>query len=141
MNILLCVYGTLKQGFQRSQFLRDQRYLGVCKTTSEYGMYAYGGYPALVDDKLAVASEVTADSQIYGELYEVDENCIVLLDQVEGVDDGLFFRQNINLQEISFFRLPLSQECWEMVESKQAQAYFFRRSVKGAANCGSFWSK
>jgi len=141
MNILLCVYGTLKQCFQRSQFLRDQRYLGVCKTTPEYGIYAYGGFPALVDSNLAQSSDVKANSHIYGELYEVDENCLVLLDDIEGVGDGLFFRQTLNLQEINFFRLPLTQECWNMVEAKKAEAYFFKRSVKGAANCGSFWSK
>lgn len=141
MSVLLFVYGTLKSGYSRHHYLKEQRYLGVAKTTPEYGMYAYGGFPALLNKKMADDAKVAADKSVYGELYEVNDDCLIQLDLVEGVDDELFSRQLISLEEFNFVRLPLDQSTWQMIENKQAQGYLFRRSVSGAANSGAFWPR
>lgn len=131
---LLFVYGTLKKGFSRSSYLSTQKYLGIAKTTSDYAMFAYGGYPALV--KL----EKSSDSFIYGELYEVDHNCLEAVDHVEGVNTGLFERRTINLDSVNLTHLPSDPFVFESVQKKQAEAYFFLRSIDGAKNCGACWT-
>jgi len=138
---LLFVYGTLKQGFSRNQALKDQRYLGTAKTAPVYGMYAYGGFPALVDFKLAEESEVSASNSIFGEVYEVTDTCILEIDKIEGVEFNLFERKIVEIKSFTLLRLPLFQESWNHIEKNTAQAYLFRRNLKGAANCGSFWAR
>ena len=141
MATLLFVYGTSKDGFSRANALREQRYIGTAKTTNEYGIYTHGGFPALVDKELATASNVEAKNGIYGELYEVDDNCLVDLDKIEGVQFDLFERKNVNFEQIHLLRLPFHQSTFDLLDNKQAQAYFFKRSVTGCADCGSFWSR
>ena len=141
MATLIFVYGTLKDGFSRSNALASQRYIGTAISTEGYGMYAHGGYPALVDKTLAEASNVVAAKQIYGELYEVDDICLQKLDKIECVDVDLFERKIIHLDLINMTRLPFFQNSFDLLNNKQAQAYFFKRSVSGCANCGSFWPR
>jgi gamma-glutamylcyclotransferase (GGCT)/AIG2-like uncharacterized protein YtfP len=141
MATLLFVYGTLKDGFSRSSALKDQRYIGTAKTTKEYGMYAHGGFPALVDNQLAATSNVEAKNSIYGELYEVDDNCLIALDKIEGVEFDLFGRKIVNLEQFYLLRLPFYQSTFDLLDGKKSQAYFFRRSVTGCADCGSFWAR
>ena len=139
--MLVFVYGTLKSGFSRNHALNGQRYLGTAQTEPEYGMYAYGGFPGMVDKSQADQSQVQASSSIYGELYEVDEECVKSLDKIECVDSDLFERKPINLKELHLTRLPLFQNTFDFIEKRQAYAYIFRRSVAGCADCGSFWSR
>jgi len=141
MSVLLFVYGTLKSGFSRNIYMKEQRYLGTAITTPEYGMFAYGGYPALLNKTLADAAGVSAESAVYGEVYEVNDECLVQLDLVEGVEDDLFSRQVVNICQFNLARLPLDQNTFQFIENKQAQAYLFRRDVLGAANSGSFWPR
>lgn len=133
------VYGTLKRGFSRHSVLKDQKYLGIAKTEAKYAMCAYGGYPALVDDKLAEKSNLVADKAVFGELYEVDESCIVELDIIEGVEHGLFERKDVALDEITLVGLPISQAGWDSVTKKTASAYLFLRKLNGAADCSPIW--
>lgn len=141
MSILIFVYGTLKNGFSRSNALASQRYLGTAETLPEYGMFAYGGYPALVDAELAKNSKVEAINSVYGELYEIDEICAQSLDKIEGVEFDLFERKIVNLNHLHLMRLPVFQSTFDLLEQKKAHAYFFKRNVSGCANCGSFWSR
>jgi len=139
--MLLFVYGTLKNGFSRQGALSGQRYLGTAQTKQNYGMFTHGGYPAMVDEKLAEQSNVQATKSLYGELYEVDEICLQNLDKIEGVDFDLFERKIVELEYLHLMRLPIFQNTFNLLEKKQAQAYFFKRSVTGCADCGSFWSR
>jgi gamma-glutamylcyclotransferase (GGCT)/AIG2-like uncharacterized protein YtfP len=141
MSILLFVYGTLKQGFSRHQALSGQRYLGTATTKSEYAMYTLGGYPCLLNKSLCEKRGVEANTFVYGELYEVDQECLSELDRIEGVEYDLFERLPVNIESFNFTRLPLAKSVWNGVDNKQAYAYFFKQEIKGAANCGSYWHK
>jgi gamma-glutamylcyclotransferase (GGCT)/AIG2-like uncharacterized protein YtfP len=136
---LVFVYGTLKRGFVRHHALREQRYIGIARTEPKYGMFGYGGYPALVDETLAEASGITAKTRIFGELYEVDDACMQELDKIEGTDRGLFERRDIDLGEITMTTLPSDDAVWGGLTRKVAQAYFFKKKLAGAGDCGPLW--
>lgn len=138
---LIFVYGTLKRGFSRNSALRNCRYLGVARTIPAYGMYAYGGFPALVDKTLADSSNIQATTAIFGELYEVDDLTMVELDKIECVDQNLFQRLDVSLDVVTLMTLPISKEAWKRLADKVAQAYFFKRDLSGAADCGSLWTQ
>ena len=141
MSVLLFVYGTLKCGFSRNYALNGQLYLGTARTTPEYGMYTTGGYPALLNQKLAETNQVKAEDSIYGELWEVDDECIMKIDKIEGTDVNLFERLPIDITEINLTRLPLSKSAWNLVQNKKAHAYLFKQPVHGASCCGEYWSR
>lgn len=136
---LIFVYGTLKQGFSRHHYIKEQKYLGIARTEPKYAMFAYGGFPALVDEKLAALSNHTATNKIYGELYQVDDMCMRQLDIIEGTDEGLFERKNISLLDITLTGLPTNDGVWKKIAEKTAQAYFFKQNLKGAADRGTLW--
>lgn len=138
---LVFVYGTLKKGFVRNNILREQNYIGIAKTEPKYGMYGYGGYPALVNKELAKISEVAAENAIFGELYEVDDNCMIDLDKIEGVDKGLFERKAIDLETITLSNLPTCPAVWGCVTRKTANAYFFKKKLNGAGDLGCLWTQ
>ena len=138
---LMFIYGSLKRGFNRHNILRDQRYIGVARTTANYAMFGYGGFPALVDQDLAEVSGVTATNNIFGELYEVDDACMMELDKIEGVDRGLFDRKEISLDSITMVGLPMSEDVWRRVASKRAVAYFFKLKLNGAGDVGVLWTQ
>ena len=53
-------------------------------------MYDYGGFPAVVS--------VSKNGRgIEGELWEIDAGLLTQLDQLEGVDQGLYERSTVNL--------------------------------------------
>ena len=136
---LIFVYGTLKRGFSRGSVLREQRYIGIARTEAKYGIFGYGGYPALVDDVLAEASGVVASNRIYGELYEVEDSCMQELDKIEKTDIGLFERRDIALSEITMTSLPTDAAVWGSITRKSAQTYFFKKNLNGAGDCGPIW--
>mgnify|MGYP003336220795 FL=1 len=141
MSVLLFVYGTLKQGFSRHHAVSGQRYLGTAKTKSEYCMYTLGGYPCLLNKRLAEKRGVEANTFVYGEVYEVTQECLTDLDKIEGVEFDLFERLPVEIDSFTFVRLPLSKTVWQSVENKQACAYLFKQEINGAANCGSYCHK
>lgn len=138
---LLFVYGTLKRGFPRNHALKNARYLGIARTTPSYGMYAYGGFPALVDQVLAEASSVKAENVIYGELYEVDDADLTVIDIIEGTDRGLFERREVKLSDTTLTSLPANDQVWVNLINKTAKTYFFKRNLNGAADNGMLWTQ
>ena len=136
---LVFMYGTSKRGFSRNSALREQRYIGIAKTEPKYGIFGYGGFPALVDDVLAEASGVVAGKKIFGELYEVDDACMQELDKSEGTAKGLFERRDIYLGEITMTSLPTDEATWGSLTRKVAQSYFFKKKLAGAGDCGPLW--
>ena len=110
------VYGTLKRGGCRSHVLQGQRLLGPARTTAKYRVYDTGSYPALVkadDDGI----------EIEGELWEVDEACLEVLDSIEGIPT-LYDRQPVELQ------YPAADD---------NQTYIYCQSVSDMPDCGSRW--
>ena len=85
MKHRLFVYGTLKRGQGRSALLAGQTFLGEARTEPHYRLYSNGAFPCLVEAEDGVS--------IQGELWKVDDACLVRLDAVEGVDGGLFERR------------------------------------------------
>ena len=72
------VYGTLKFGFGNYRLLWDSECIGRARTLKKYDMYQ-SGIPFVMENK-----EVT---QIFGEVYLVDENTMMNLDALEGHPD------------------------------------------------------
>lgn len=132
--VLLFIYGTLKNGHVRHGVMRNERYIGIAKTMPKYSIYQYGNYPALINDDKGC--------QIYGELYEVGDSCLIELDKIEGTDHGLFQRKEIDLDEVILSNLPVSENVWIGVANKKAITYFFQKtdSLNGARNCGAIWT-
>jgi len=83
------VYGTLKRNGRFSDYLRGQKYVKQVNL-SGFNMYDSGyGFPFVVEGK--------ETDVIYGELYEVNDEVLNIIDQVENVEGGLYSR--INLEE------------------------------------------
>lgn len=90
---LVFVYGTLKKGFLRHSALRNAKYIGEFKTSPNYLMYHVhppAGYPALVESE--------SGKEIVGEVYEINQQILTDLDQIEGVP-YLYRRAEIALQD------------------------------------------
>ena len=117
------VYGTLKRGFCRAHFLTGQLFLGDSRTLPQYRMFNCGTYPGLrpaPNDGLAIV----------GELWAVDSECLARLDREEGVAEGLYARQRIELDE----PLPANPI------PARVEAYFYLPSVLGFPDCGECWA-
>jgi gamma-glutamylcyclotransferase (GGCT)/AIG2-like uncharacterized protein YtfP/lysophospholipase L1-like esterase len=112
----LFVYGTLKRGECRSHVLREQTFLGDVRTAPGYRLYDTGSYPALVEDREGQAIE--------GELWEVDDPCLKIIDAIEGVPH-LYRRQ------------PLSLDAAR--RDDDVQTYIYQQSTDGLQDCGSRW--
>jgi len=99
------VYGTLKTGQVRHFYLAGEgaRFLGEARTAPQYALFQppQGDYPCLV--------EVAQDGQaIEGELWDVPDAGLQILDEVEGAPD-LFQRRNITLadgREVQAYLMP-----------------------------------
>ena len=103
------VYGTLKKGYCRHDALSSAKFLGAATTEPLYRLFDLGSYPGMVCDKNGAAVE--------GELYEVDDECLKNLDMVEGVSEGFYSRENVQL--IS----PWNDQ--------DALTYIYRKSIDG----------
>ncbi len=113
----LFVYGTLKRGEPRHHHLSGQTFIALARTRPVYRLYNLGEYPGLVkrDDGLAIE----------GELWEVDDACLRRLDQVEGCDEGLYYRSLVELAPPH--------------DGLPAVTYLYQKNVEGLAQCGTRW--
>jgi len=111
------VYGTLKRGGCRAHVLRGQRYLGDAATAPRYRLYDTGTFPALVEDPQGVS--------VRGEMWEIDDECLRVLDAVEDVP-SLYERREVEIAE------PLAAD---------VQTYVYRQDVTGMADCGDCWQE
>jgi len=117
LSAQLFVYGTLKRGQARAHYLCDQSFLGPATTCPRYRLLNCGDYPGLVHWQPGVA--------IQGELWQVTEQCLQILDQVEGVPSNLYQRGEVALQE------P-----WQ---AGPVLTYFYQRDATGLPSCGTCW--
>jgi gamma-glutamylaminecyclotransferase len=93
MPSLVFVYGTLKEGFPNFHINRGRRLAGRFITVRPYPMYIVGSIqvPWLVD-------RPGSGHQVIGEVYEVDDNTLAALDELEQVDeDGWYSRRLIQV--------------------------------------------
>ena len=113
----LFVYGTLKRGHSRAGAMNGQRFLGNAQTAPHYRMFDCGQYPGLFEADDGVSIE--------GELWEVDQACLDVLDELEGTSSNLFQRGTVELKPPH--------------ENDQAVAYFYLGSTSRLSDCGSCW--
>ncbi|NLS12419.1 gamma-glutamylcyclotransferase [Vibrio sp. SM6] len=69
------VYGTLRRGESNHHYLQHCQKLGEWRTPPCYTLFDLGPYPALV----------LGTHSIFGEVYQVDEQTLVALDELEDV--------------------------------------------------------
>jgi len=93
---LVFVYGTLKRGFPLfEKGLADATYLGTCRTVALYPLYIaqefYG--PVMLD-------RPGEGLQVHGELFEVAEERLPTLDELESVGSKGSFRSNVEVEPV-----------------------------------------
>ena len=77
--MILFTYGTLKRGYWNNHFLSNSKYLGEGDTSEKYMVY-YESYPFAVHSSNVKEGECLP---IHGELYEVDNSTLSVLDVLE----------------------------------------------------------
>ena len=115
------IYGTLKRGHGRSALLDGQHFLGEKKTAPRYRLFTTGSFPALVD--AGRANVMLPGMSIEGELWQIDDECLAVLDRVEGVAAQLFERRQIELLE----------------HEGEVEAYFCLGEIEELKDCGERW--
>lgn len=131
---LVFVYGTLKRGGSNHGRLSGQTYVGNARTDQGATLYSLGnwqdgrggagGYPGLVYSPMDT-------SGVTGELWYVDNTTLKCLDELEGVVEGLYIRENAVLVEWP--------ESLSATEAAKAQLYRYLRPVVSATHLGSYW--
>jgi len=107
---LLFVYGSLKRGFRLHHHLRTALFRGVARTEPGFALYRLVWYPAMV-------AEDTSGT-VTGELYEVSDALLSVLDEVEGVP-------------VLYQRAPIRVSCPEQSPSDVgALTYLYQQPVK-----------
>lgn len=122
---LVFVYGTLMRGECRHAALAEQTFLGPATTRPHYRLYNCGNYPALV--KVAAGS----GHCIEGELWQVSFACLKHLDEIEGVDEGLYERGPVILEDSSV----------DQPAAAPVEAYFYRQDVSNLEDLGTAWPR
>lgn len=74
--MLVAVYGTLKRGESNHSLLAQSSFVG-CDCLIDFAVYALGPYPGIKPEPEAV---------VYVELFQVDQETLALLDQLEDYD-------------------------------------------------------
>jgi gamma-glutamylcyclotransferase (GGCT)/AIG2-like uncharacterized protein YtfP len=76
--IPIFVYGSLKQGLHNHWLLHNAIFIDVAQTTEQcWDMISMGGFPAVIP----------GNKNIYGELYHVTPQDLLMLDHLEGHPD------------------------------------------------------
>lgn len=116
----LFVYGTLKRHGSNHHYLAGQRFIGVSRTQPAFRLYDLNGYPGLV-----AAAAAEGGRSIEGEVWEVDGAALALLDEFEGLAEGLYERVPVPL-------LP-------PFDTGRVEAYLYLRGVAGRRDLGERW--
>ena len=111
----LFVYGTLKSGFGNNTLLKNGFFVSQAKTYPRFRLYECGSFPALVKEESGVSIE--------GELWNIKKHNFLEIDEFEGVEIGLYRREQI----------------WLMQPRVFAHVYLFCRAVSNLLDCGTNW--
>ncbi|MBP7142109.1 MAG: gamma-glutamylcyclotransferase [Opitutaceae bacterium] len=112
----LFVYGTLKRGCRSHRLLENQLCLGETRTVPGFRLYHLGEFPGMV-------RMPDYPSSVSGEVYLVDDDCLSALDSFEGVDEGLFSREWVQLEP----------------PAEAAQGYLYLPDTKGRQPLEGAW--
>jgi gamma-glutamylaminecyclotransferase len=88
--MLIFTYGTLKKGLHNNYLLKDSKFIGEAITKNKYGLF-----PS-VCESFPFAIKSYADVEIFGEVYEIDNNTLERLDYLEGYPT-LYYRETIEV--------------------------------------------
>jgi gamma-glutamylcyclotransferase (GGCT)/AIG2-like uncharacterized protein YtfP len=88
-EVLVFVYGSLKQGFENHLLLSAACFEGPYATALGFELFRVGRYPALVR---------ASHGLVHGELYRVDRELLERLDDFEGCPE-LYQRESIQLKD------------------------------------------
>lgn len=114
------VYGTLKRGLSNHSHLAGQRFVSTAQTKPVYLLFDVGGYPGLVHAaKHGMAIE--------GEIWEIDEACLVALDRLEDTEGGEYERVIIALSA------PFDHD--------EIEGYIYSRTIAGRRAAGCVWQR
>jgi len=113
----LFLYGTLKRNHCRHFAVQHEEFVGEARTVPAYRLFDIGSYPGLVDAPGHGLS-------IRGEVWNVSDRTLAMLDEVEEVEEGLYERREISLLNAG---------------EGIVQAYFYLRNVDGLRDCGDCW--
>jgi gamma-glutamylcyclotransferase (GGCT)/AIG2-like uncharacterized protein YtfP len=72
---LVFVYGSLRKGEHNHSYLENSLFIGEFSTQPQFAMYDLGTYPGIVEGTFSVR----------GEVYQVDDELLHHLDELEGV--------------------------------------------------------
>jgi gamma-glutamylcyclotransferase (GGCT)/AIG2-like uncharacterized protein YtfP len=114
------VYGTLKRGGRNHHYMAGQQFLGEARTAPGYTLFSLGDYPGMIrspDDKDGVT----------GEVWLVDPPGLQKLDELEGLDEGLYERVPVSLAP------PFATQAVE--------TYLYLRNLEGRPALGSTWTE
>ena len=116
--MLLFLYGTLKRGGSNHGYMHGQRFITEASTAPKYRLYDLGGYPGLVTAEADGLS-------ITGEIWEVDAEGLILLDDLENIEGGEYAREVMPM-------LPPH-------DGLQVEGYRYLLTVKGCRDLGQTW--
>ena len=97
--------------------MKGQLFLGPALTEPGYRLVNCGSFPGMVDSAEGLA--------VHGEVYQVDADCLVALDEIEAVESGLYERRPVRLQ-------PPFQET-------KVESYYYLGDIRDLADCGDRW--
>jgi gamma-glutamylcyclotransferase (GGCT)/AIG2-like uncharacterized protein YtfP len=80
----------LKRGCSNHGRLISQQFVGPARTSAGHRLYDFGGFPGIV---------ATPDDHdgVVGEVWSVDQEALVELDEFEGVHEGMYRREPVEL--------------------------------------------
>jgi gamma-glutamylcyclotransferase (GGCT)/AIG2-like uncharacterized protein YtfP len=131
MKTRLFVYGTLKSDQSNHHRMAGQTFIAVAHTTPEYRLFevegrfdSLGKYPALV--KLPHAEVASEGVCVQGELWDVDDDCLTMLNQYEDLDSGEYVIEPIAIKN--------------PVDDVIVLGYIYNWSIVGMRDSGHTWS-
>jgi gamma-glutamylcyclotransferase (GGCT)/AIG2-like uncharacterized protein YtfP len=114
------VYGTLRTRESRNHVMRDADFMGMYKSLPLYTMYDLGSFPAISEG---------GKTKIVGELYEVDDYTLEVLDMIEG-HPTFYKRQQILLGDEEGLAL-----------NEYTEAYFLDRKGSPKIKSGDWYEQ
>jgi len=132
--VTVFVYGTLKRGFCRSAYLREQEFMGTAVTQPFYALVDCGDYPGLI--RVENSSHTRVPRSILGEIYRIDSNCLRHLDLVEDVENGLYRFDQIQIESFNWYAKKLNGKIPQSVYT-----YFYARDTTDFPDCGNEWTR
>jgi len=108
----LFVYGSLLRGMSLSSYMEDTKFLGPAYVKAD--LFYLGFYPGII----------TGNQVVYGELYEVNQDQLPVIDEVEDYIE-------LDNERSAYLRKPVGAFRLSDGEKVKAQAYFYNRSPEG----------